>query len=259
MDATHLALFLVVLLIVIVLLAGRRRSGNAFTWTFRVPLGRRPKLDGLNMAGLSNGRFSDSSAIAFSRRSGVVVDTNAITKESLPQRLFEQLVLPKDLLGDLEVQKLFEQGFLYLQEKNYQRAVSVFRKAVNLAHHNLYLPRANSEVEGKIAALVHTNLASSLMAKGDLDAAIIEFREGLRLDPNLAALHDGLGACLLAKGDQAAAAGEFREAARLDPNLAVVHMNLSEALARKGDVEGAARERRRALNLNASLAERRDD
>ena len=154
---------------------------------------------------------------------------------------------------DVEVQKLFDQGFAFLQQENWDEANCVFRKAVNLAHHNLYQPHAKPELEGKIAAIAHNNLASGLMAKGDVEAAIIEFREGLRLAPELASLHDGLGNALSAKGEQDAAASEFREAARLDPTLAAIHNNFGQALAAKGDLNGAVREYRRALNLSSNL------
>ena len=163
--------------------------------------------------------------------------------------------MPKSLLKDVEVQKLFEEGFALLQQKSFDEAIRVFRKAVTLAHHNLYQPHAKDEIEGKIVAIAHSNLASALLAQGDLDAAIIEVREGLRLAPDLASLHDNLANALSAKGDQDAAAAEFREAAHLDPNLAVMHHNFGQALAAKGDLEGAVKDYRRALSLNPNLAE----
>jgi tetratricopeptide (TPR) repeat protein len=262
MDATHAALIIVVVVIVILLVSRAHRPGNRLTWTFRIPVGRTPKVERFNMAGLDtpvkqgedpNIVMADATSPQLQRGLPGSMEWGLQAKESLAQKVLEQLLVPKTLLRDVEVQKLFEQGFAFLQQENYDQAILVFHKAVNLAHHNLYRPSAKPEIEGKIAALAHNNLASGLLAKGDVDAAIIEFREGLRLAPELASLHDGLGNALSAKGEQDAAASEFREAARLDPNLAAIHHNFGQALAAKGDLNGAVREYRRALNLSPNL------
>ncbi len=262
MDATHAALILVVVVVVILLVSRVRRPGKALTWTFRIPVGRTSNVERSNTVGLDTRveeREAPNSVISHATPTHLqgelpgAMEWGLQAKESLGQKVLEQLLLPKSLLRDVEVQKLFEQGFAFLQRENYDQAILMFRKAVNLAHHNLYRPHAKPEIEGKIAALAHNNLASSLLAKGEVDAAIIEFREGLRLAPELASLHDGLGSALSAKGEQDAAASEFREAARLDPNLAAIHHNFGQALAAKGDLNGAVREYRRALNLSPNL------
>jgi tetratricopeptide (TPR) repeat protein len=261
-DATHAALILVVVVIVVLLVSRARRTGKTFTWTFRIPVGRMPDMRQSHMGGLDTRvKEGEAQRIAMSEATSPQpqrelpgsMEWGLQAKESLAQKVLEQLLVPKTLLRDVEVQKLFEQGFAFLQQENYDQAILVFRKAVNLAHHNLYRPSAKPEIEGKIAALAHNNLASGLLAKGDVGAAIIEFREGLRLAPELASLHDGLGNALSAKGEQDAAASEFQEAARLDPNLAAIHNNFGQALAAKGDLNGAVREYRRALNLSPNL------
>jgi tetratricopeptide (TPR) repeat protein len=260
MDATHAALILVVVVVVILLVSRARGPGKTPTWTFRIPVGRAPEVEQSHMGGLDT-RVKEGEAqnivMATSpqlqRELPGSMEWGLQAKESLAQKVLEQLLVPRSLLRDVEVQKLFEQGLAFLQRENYDQAILVFRKAVNLAHHNLYRPHAKPEIEGKIAALAHNNLASGLLAKGDVDAAIIEFREGLRLAPELASLHDGLGNALSAKGEQDAAASEFLEVARLDPNLAAIHHNFGQALAAKGDLNGAVREYRRALNLNPNL------
>ncbi len=258
MDTTHVLLILVVVAVVILLVSQGRRPGGTLTWTFRIPVGRRPNVERLPMDRLDSqvkeGKASNVVMSEWTQIAGGPVGTNLQPKESLSQRVLEQLLLPKSLLGDVEVQKLFADGSASLQQGKLDEAILVLRKAVNLAHHNLYQPHAKPEIEGKIAAIAHSNLAGGLLAKGEVDAAIIEFREGLRIAPDFASLRDGLGNALSTKGEQDAAANEFREAARLDPNLALMHNSFGQALATKGDREGAVREYRRALNLNPNLA-----
>jgi len=252
---------LVVVVVVVLLVSRGRRPGGTFTWTFRIPVGRSPNVERFDVdepgSQVKEGRASNVGMSEWTQLSEGrlgTVGSNLQAKESLGQRVLEQLLLPKSLLGDVEVQKLFANGTAFLQQGKLDEAIFVFRKAVNLAHHNLYQAHSKPELEGKIAAIAHSNLASGLLAKGEVDAAIVEFREGLRLTPDFASLHDGLGNAFSTKGEQDAAASEFREAARLDPNLAAMHNTLGQALAAKGDLQGATREYRRALNLNPNLA-----
>jgi tetratricopeptide (TPR) repeat protein len=268
MDANHAALILLVIgIVILLLLRGRRRgTGSTRTWTFTIG---RPPTTQFDLSKLGNqvgpGEtpnivISEPSLLSGSSPTQFHAETPGLAlgalqaKESFGQKVLEQLLLPKSLQQDVEVQKLFQEGFAFLQQKNFDQAILLFRKAVKLAHHNLYLPNANETVQGKVAAMAHHNLATALLAKGDLDAAIIEFREGLRLAPEMAALHDALGNALFAKGDRDSAAGEFCEAARLDPNLATLHNNFGQSLAAGGDLDGAVNEYRKALNLNSNLA-----
>ena len=60
--------------------------------------------------------------------------------------------------------------------------------------------------------------ASRSRNKGDLDGAIAEYREALRLNPNDDEAHFNLGVALGKKGDWDGAIAEYREALRLNPN-----------------------------------------
>src|SRR5712692_10597647 len=217
MDATHAALILVVVVVVILLVSRVRRPGKALTWTFRIPVGRTSNVERSNTVGLDTRveeREAPNSVISHATPTQLQgelpgsMEWGLQAKESLGQRVLEQLLLPKSLLGDVEVQKLFANGTAFLQQGKLDEAIFVFRKAVNLAHHNLYQAHSKPELEGKIAAIAHSNLASGLLAKGEVDAAIVEFREGLRLTPDFASLHDGLGNAFSTKGEQDAAASE---------------------------------------------------
>ena len=99
----------------------------------------------------------------------------------------------------------------------------------------------------------HFSRGNALYKKGDLDGAIAEYREALRLQPNLPTAHGNLAAALAAKGDLDGAIAEFREALRLRPNYPEAHYNLGEALAAKGNKEEAAREFAEAQRLDPKL------
>ena len=101
---------------------------------------------------------------------------------------------------------------------------------------------------------VHLARGDALFAKHDLDGAIAEYRQALRLKPRDAKAHYELGLALKAKGDLDGAISEYREAIRLEPTLAEAHVNIGSALQVKGDLDGAIAEYREAIRLKPDLA-----
>jgi len=97
---------------------------------------------------------------------------------------------------------------------------------------------------------VHVNRGLALDNKGNLEAAIEEYREALRLNPNNDIAHYNLGLALDDKGDLEEAIGEYREAVRLNPGGENAHVNLGSALYKKGSVDAAISEYQEGLRLN---------
>ncbi len=75
---------------------------------------------------------------------------------------------------------------------------------------------------------------------GDVDGAIIAFRQAIGIKPDFAEARAHLGAAWAMKGDLPSAISELREAVRLKPDYAVAQANLGMALLDSGDAEGAA-------------------
>ena len=98
-------------------------------------------------------------------------------------------------------------------------------------------------------AEAHIGVGRALGEKGDKDGALGEFKEALRLKPDSAEAHNDLGWVIGLKGDIAGATKEYREAIRLKPDYGRAHENLAWALTQKGDPEGALREYREAVRL----------
>ncbi len=97
---------------------------------------------------------------------------------------------------------------------------------------------------------VHVNLGFELDNKGNLEAAIGEYREALRLNPNNDIAHYDLGLALDDKGDEEGAIGEYRETIRLNPGNEGAHVNLGSDLYKKGNMDAAIAEYREGLRLN---------
>jgi tetratricopeptide (TPR) repeat protein len=100
----------------------------------------------------------------------------------------------------------------------------------------------------------HVNLGATLHDKGDLPAAIAEFREAVRLRDEYAAAHNNLGGALGDNGDVDGSIEEYQEAIRIDKDFPEPHTNLGNALRGKGDLDGAIEECRKAIALKSDEA-----
>src|SRR5574341_1399329 len=81
-------------------------------------------------------------------------------------------------------------------------------------------------------ALAHYNRGVSLQAEGKSHEAIAEYREAIRLQPDLVDAHYNLGLALTATGDQTGAIAAYRSAVQLKPGFAAAHHALGVALAK---------------------------
>lgn len=99
------------------------------------------------------------------------------------------------------------------------------------------------------SGIAHYALGIAFDAEGDRESAIAQFREALRVKPDLnffwapRALFDALQA----QGKQDQAIDEFRESARRRPGLAWVHLNLAFVLIKVGRFDEAVASYRKAV------------
>lgn len=96
---------------------------------------------------------------------------------------------------------------------------------------------------------VHVLRGLAAEARGDLAAALAEYRRAVLLDPDNADLRQGLGLALAGAGDVAAAVAEYRAAVGLAPDNALARFNLAGGLLAAGAVEEARAELERAVAL----------
>jgi serine/threonine protein kinase/Flp pilus assembly protein TadD len=125
-------------------------------------------------------------------------------------------------------------GLTYVRLRDPDRAIAALRKAVEL----------------EPASGFQNDLGLALCEKGDLSAAIVEFREALKVARDPACVHLNLGEALRKQGNVEEAIAEFREAIGLSPDFAAAHTNLGAALSVKGELDSAIVELRHALDLD---------
>jgi len=96
---------------------------------------------------------------------------------------------------------------------------------------------------------VHLNLANALLSKGKIDECIRYYQKVLRDHPGYATLHHNLGVVLVREGKINSAIVHFRKAFRIKPDYAQAHNSLGVALVYQGLVEEAMVHFRKALRI----------
>ena len=99
------------------------------------------------------------------------------------------------------------------------------------------------------AAAVLANRAIFFTAKGDLDSALGDYNEALRLNPNNSITHNGRGSVWRAKGDLDRAFNDFSEAIRLNPNNGKAYGNRGQIYRLRGELDRALADQDQQLRL----------
>ena len=89
------------------------------------------------------------------------------------------------------------------------------------------------------SAQARNNLGGALLVRGQVDEAIEQLSEALRLDPAHAEAHSNLGVALARRGRWDEAVEQYQEALRLDPRQTQAYSNLGNALLQQGRVREA--------------------
>jgi protein O-mannosyl-transferase len=103
----------------------------------------------------------------------------------------------------------------------------------------------------------HYNLGIALYKKGQLDEAILQLQEAIRLEPNDTDAHHNLGTAFYQQGRIGEAIREFRETIRVQPDRAEAYNNLASALGVQGETDEAIRQIQNALRIKPDYAEAR--
>ncbi|HDQ03389.1 MAG TPA: tetratricopeptide repeat protein [Deltaproteobacteria bacterium] len=102
---------------------------------------------------------------------------------------------------------------------------------------------------------MHYNLAILYQQTGDINQAIEQYREALRINPNYSSAHLNLGTCLGIRNEYDGAIYHFRKALRLDPADPGIYFNIGLAQLNKEDFKSAADSFKAALRLNPNFEE----
>jgi tetratricopeptide (TPR) repeat protein len=103
-------------------------------------------------------------------------------------------------------------------------------------------------------ALAHESLGATLTAPEEIDKAIAEYREALRINPAFAEAHYNLGVALARRGQVNAAIAEYRQALAYKPDFPDALCRLGNTLADRGENAEAIALFRKLLKVKPDYA-----
>jgi tetratricopeptide (TPR) repeat protein len=110
----------------------------------------------------------------------------------------------------------------------------------------------SESVPNRFAA--YSNRGVKWVAKGDIDRAIADFSEAIRLEPKLGVAYRNRGGAWSAKGDYDRAIADFNEVIRLDSKDILAYISRGDAYLAKKDYGRAITDYTEAIRLDPKLA-----
>jgi len=101
----------------------------------------------------------------------------------------------------------------------------------------------------------YSNMGNALKDKGDLEAAIESYKQALKIKPDYAQAYNNMGNALKDKGDLDAAIISYKQALKIKPDYAQAYSNMGNALKSQGDVEAAIDSFKQALKIKPDYAQ----
>jgi len=104
-------------------------------------------------------------------------------------------------------------------------------------------------------AEAYNNMGNALRDKGDPEAAIVSYEQALKIKPDYTDAHNNMGNALKDRGDPEAAIVSYEQALNIKPDYAEAYYNMGIALKAKGDLEAAIQSYKQALKIKPDYAE----
>ena len=98
--------------------------------------------------------------------------------------------------------------------------------------------------------ITYNNRGWHYFKKGDIDRAIADYNESIRLDPKYALAYNNRGWAYYDKGDIDRAFADYNEAIRLDPKYVFAYNNRGNAYRDQGDIDRAIADFNKAIRLD---------
>jgi len=99
---------------------------------------------------------------------------------------------------------------------------------------------------------VYIDRGNVMSTKGDLDGAMADYNQAITLNPKLAVGYNNRGNVKFKKGDLGGAIADYNQAIQLNPRYGLAYRNRGRAKRHKGDLDGAIADFDRAIKLGVT-------
>ncbi|MHB2007898.1 MAG: tetratricopeptide repeat protein [Acidobacteriaceae bacterium] len=177
-----------------------------------------------------------------------------IQNEKIKMEVGNNLIDGFSSIGDLDSAATVVSDLLKLEPTDVSLLYTAYRLHSDLADQamlTLAMVAPNS-------AQMHQVMAHELTRHDEKSAAIANYKEALKLNPQLPGLHFELGEVLYNSSDtalQAEAEGEYKAALAVNPSDEKAELRLGDIAAKRGDLKEAAADYSRAMQLQPNDAE----
>jgi len=128
----------------------------------------------------------------------------------------------------------------YFQTAYWRDSETLWRHTVDVTHDNY---------------IAQNNLAGSLLERGQLNEAIVHYREALAIKPDVAEVQSNLGNALVREGSVEEATVHLQKALQINPVYAEAYNYMGNALIKKGQAAEAIGYYQKAVEFNTSYAD----
>ena len=104
------------------------------------------------------------------------------------------------------------------------------------------------------SVILYNILGATNVGLGNLDAAIVSYKQALKIKPDFAETYNNMGAALKEMGNLELAIDSYKKALKIKPDYFAAYNNLGNSLKAKGDIEKAIDSYRQALKINPDYA-----
>jgi len=108
---------------------------------------------------------------------------------------------------------------------------------------------------GRSLARLYTRRGGAYQAQGDVNRAVADYNESMRIDPTYPAAYSNRGNIWFRRGEFDRAIADYNQAIQLDPKYGIAYANRGSALGAKGDLDRAIADFDQAIQLDPKDAE----
>jgi tetratricopeptide (TPR) repeat protein len=132
----------------------------------------------------------------------------------------------------------------WVQVSHWNNGITLFKHAISV-----------TENESPSFVIAYNNLGYALASEKRYEEAVLQYRQGIKINPHYSKAHNNLGHALSEQKKYAEAIGYYQKAINIEANYAEAYNNLANALGQMGKLEESIVHYNKAIHFKSDYAE----